>query len=256
MNNTFDWNRFCEVVKKDFRNLWPLYGRTMLILALLPVTIWLLRMVFPVGLPIPPEIRVIMIMLVSVLAGCTTASRLYRTWNLPGDGIYFAMLPASKLEKFLSASFYSVVVCPLLVLLCSVLVDILFTLLPFGGYHAWLWNADGIIAENDYTIMINLIFFFNLLALIPLYMYLSTWFKKHKALRTTLWLFLFYMVSILFRLRLFNSSSVVSWLEDTVDNVGQECVVNILLDIQLALPVIGFFLFGWLAWRRLDRMGY
>ena len=36
MNNKFDWNRFCKVVKKDFCNLWPMFGTTMIVLASLP----------------------------------------------------------------------------------------------------------------------------------------------------------------------------------------------------------------------------
>ena len=45
MNNKFDWNRFCKVVKKDFCNLWPTFGTTMIVLASLPFAVWLLALV-------------------------------------------------------------------------------------------------------------------------------------------------------------------------------------------------------------------
>ena len=256
MNNTFDWNRFCEVVKKDFRNMWPLFGRTMLILALLPMTIWLLSLIFPILPFIPSPFRFFMIGMVTLLAACMTASRMYRTWNLQGEGVYFAMLPASKLEKYLSASIYSLLICPLLVFLCSLFIDVFLTLLPFGNYHTWLWEGYNSFLANSYFLVIFLIFFFNFLALIPLYMFMSTCFKRHKVLRTSLWLILFYFGSMLVRLKIFNSPSVGLWIDNLASNLGRESVANILIGIQLALPIIGFVLFGWLAWRRLNRMGY
>ena len=41
-----DWNRFCKVVAKDFRNMWPMFGTTMIILAALPFAAWLIVYVF------------------------------------------------------------------------------------------------------------------------------------------------------------------------------------------------------------------
>lgn len=256
MNNTFEWNRFCEVVRKDFRNLWPLAGRTMLILALLPMMIWIFRVVFPVPIPIPSSLRLFLVVMVTVLAGCATASRLYRTWNIAGEGIYFAMLPASKREKFLSAMFFSVIVCPLLVFASSVLVDTILTLLPIGSYSSYIWQGHGLMFSGKYSTLVFLVFLFNLIALVPLYMYASTYFRTHKVLRTSFWVMAFYVVSILVRFKIFNSSSVVTWLESMANNFGKESVANIFMGFQLALPIMGFFLFAWLTCRRLDRMGY
>ena len=44
-----DWNRFCKVVAKDFRNMWPMFGTTMIILAALPFAVWLMMYVFGGG---------------------------------------------------------------------------------------------------------------------------------------------------------------------------------------------------------------
>ena len=266
MNNTFDWNRFCEVVKKDFRNMWPLAGRTMLILALLPMAIWLISVVIP-GWTVLPNLRLWMVKLVAMLAACMSASRMYRTWNLPGEGIYFAMLPASKLEKFLSACFFSVLVCPLLVLFGSLLVDTFVTALPFGGYHDWIWQRDPSLFAFDistqpgihsgpwgtlYSITYLLSFVGNAL----LFMFTSTIFKRHKVLRTFLWIYLIEFVLMLVLIPLMNSSSFMVWMVGLVKDLGAEGVANLFFGGMITFAVIEIVVFGWLTWRRLDRMGY
>ena len=132
MNNTFDWNRFCKVVNKDFRNLWPTFGTTAIVLATLPFAVWLLSLVISRDFVIDPNYRVTMIMGVSSLAAVMLPSRLYRTMNLRNEGIYYAMLPASKLEKFLSILLYTFVVAPVLVYLGSMVLDLVLRLMPAG----------------------------------------------------------------------------------------------------------------------------
>ena len=267
MNNTFDWNRFCEVVKKDFRNMWPLAGRTMLILALLPMSVWLLSVVFPREFVISSNIRLWMAKGVAMLAACMTASRMYRTWNLQGEGIYFAMLPASKLEKFLSAFFFSVLVCPLLVFFGSLVVDTFLTTLPFGGYHDWIWQRDPSLFAFDistqpgihygpwgtlYSITYLLSFVGNTL----LFLFTSTVFKRHKVLRTFLWIYLIEFVLMLVLIPLMNSSSFMVWMVGLVKDLGSVGVVNLFFGGMITFAVIEIVVFGWLTWRRLDRMGY
>ena len=88
MNNTFDWNRFCKVINKDFRNLWPMFGTTAIVLATLPFAIWLLALVCNRNFVIDPNYRVVMLMGFSSLAALMLPSRLYRTMNLRNEGIY------------------------------------------------------------------------------------------------------------------------------------------------------------------------
>ena len=136
MNNTFEWSRFCKVVRKDFSNIWQNAGTSLLIITLLPIAAWLLWWAFS-GLsdefpPIIPEIRWGMIVFSVGLAAIFAPSRMYRTCNLQKEGIYFAMLPASKLEKYLSMLLFTIVVCPLLCLLGGIVLDYFLTLLPIG----------------------------------------------------------------------------------------------------------------------------
>lgn len=267
MNNTFDWNRFCEVVKKDFRNLWPLAGRTMLILALLPMTIWLFTVVFPTILPISATFRLTVLKVIAMLAACMTASRLYRTWNLQGEGIYFAMLPASKLEKLLSAFLFSVLVCPLLVLGASYVIDIVLTALPFGGYRTWIWERD--MSLFSYAINMNpgvhygpwgtlssITYLLSFVGNTVLFMFTSTIFKRHKVLRTFLWVYLIEFVLMLALIPLMGTSSFGEWIVSMGKTYGAEGVYNLFFGGMIAFAVAEIVVFGWLTWRRLDRMGY
>lgn len=267
MNNTFDWNRFCEVVKKDFRNMWPLFGRTMLILALLPMTLWLLTVVFPGGMPIPSDLRLWMLKLVATLAACMTASRMYRTWNLQGEGIYFAMLPASRLEKFLCAILYSVLICPLMVFFGSALVDTFLTALPFGGYEEWIWhrNPDLYSMEIDtnpgihygpWGALYSICYILSFVGSTLLFMFTSTLFKRHKVLRTFLWMYLIEFVLILILIPLMKSPAFGLWMVGLVKSLGPEGILNLFYGGMMAFAIIEIILFGWLTWRRLDRMGY
>lgn len=267
MKNTFDWNRFCEVVKKDFRNMWPLFGRTMLILALLPMTVWLLSVVFPGHMAVSSAFRLWMVKLAAVLAACMTASRMYRTWNLQGEGIYFAMLPASKLEKLLSAVLFSVIVCPLMVFIGSAAFDTLGTLLPFGGYNEWLWHHDPSLYNfnidttpgihyGPWGAYYSLCYALSFVGSTFLFMFTSTLFKRHKVLRTFLWIYLIEFVLVLVLIPLMNSTPFGVWMVGLVKSLGAKGVIDLFYGGTIAFSVIEIVVFGWLTWRRLDRMGY
>lgn len=60
-----------------------------------------------------------------------------------GD-IYFAMLPASKLEKYLSIALLSLVLVPLALAVTNVAIDSLLTMVHFPLYHKYLWQSDAI----------------------------------------------------------------------------------------------------------------
>lgn len=267
MNNKFDWNRFCEVVKKDFRNMWPLFGRTMLILALLPMTVWLITVVFPISVPVSANFRLWMVKFMAMLAACMTASRMYRTWNLPGEGIYFAMLPASKLEKLLSAFLFSVLVCPLTVFLGSCIVDIILTLLPFGGYHEWIWQRDASLFSftmqmdpgihyGPWGTLYSICYLLSFVGNTLLFMFTSTLFKRHKVLLTFLWIYLIEFVLVLLLIPLMSTPTFGHWMLSLVGDIGGEGVMKLFFGGMMAFAVAEIVLFGWLTWRRLNRMGY
>ena len=209
MNNTFDWNRFCKVVNKDFRNMWPMFGITMLILAALPFAVWLFMFVLNRDSALSPDIRLLFIESVAYIAALMAPSRMYRTWNIRNEGIYYAMLPASKLEKFCSALLFSLIVCPLAVYLGGMALDVFLTALPFGPWRDWLWQG-----EMGFPFTINMKLFEDMalsnegsdllgyygpwwiiscwtgyISTVLMFFFTATLFKRHKVLQTILWLY-------------------------------------------------------------------
>ena len=214
MNNTFECKRFGKLFSRDFRNIWPSFGLTMLIITLLPLAAWLLCMAMTPELTILPEARIGFIAFSVWLALIMAPSRLYKTCNLPKRGIYFAMLPASKLEKYLSMLICCLFVCPLLVLAGSIAFDYLLAVLPFGPYEQWLTQSgmplfDGksfgdMMAEGLSEAGISMHFWLTLMILSYFYnaavfLFTNTIFKKHKVLKTMLWTMLIsFLVQLVF----------------------------------------------------------
>lgn len=272
MNNRFDWNRFCKVVKKDFRNMWPAFGTTAIVLASLPFAVWLLALVIDRTAVINPNWRVVMIMGVSSLAALMLPSRLYRTMNLRNEGIYYAMLPASKLEKFLSMLLFTFIMAPVAVYLGSMVLDIILRLLPAGPYHQWLWQGDGgfplftsIPMDDDvmpgfHSWLLTAASYTGLLASPAIFLYAATLFKKHKVLYTFLILYLLEFVltviAIPIIVALIKNPNFLEWFYDTIFKYGPEHLMNWVMGIVSVFNVIVFVLFTWLSWRRLKKMPY
>lgn len=281
MNNTFDWNRFCKVVHKDLRNLWPSFGTTMLILVALPFALWLLLLVLGGSdISMPADVRLIIIEYLAMFAALMAPSRLYRTWNLRGEGIYFAMLPASKLEKFVSALIYCLVVCPLAVYLGGLALDMVLTALPVGSWQSWIWQGTGGFPFTvDFSILADFgggeedqilryygsLWFVSILlghiGSVLLFMFTSTLFKRHKVLQTFLWLYLIQFVLTLILIPVFialatHAADLAEWLSSLFLRYDEEWIAQRFLFCTIALGVMEIALFGWLSWRRLNRMPY
>ena len=283
MNNKFDWNRFCKVVNKDFRNMWPMFGTTMIILAVLPFAVWLFMTVIGVDVPLDPAFRLMMIQGVAYIAAMMAPSRMYRTWNLHNEGIYYAMLPATKLEKYISALLFSLVVCPLGVYLGSFMLDMFLTALPFGAWEDWLWESKvgfpfildlGTIlsemAASDYGAdtfrmlyfgtMYNISCWLGYICTVLMFVFTATLFKKHKVLQTILWLyvinFVLSIVLIPVFMVVFGSSDFMEWATDLITNMSGQQMANWFFGITNGFNLLLIALFVWLSWRRLNRMAY
>ena len=280
MNNKFDWTRFCKVVNKDFRNMWPMFGPTLLILAALPFAVWLFMVVINRDASMPADFRLMMIEGVAYIAALMAPSRMYRTWNLRNEGIYYAMLPASKLEKFCSALLYSLVICPLAVFLGGMALDMFLTALPFGPWRDWLWQGEmGFpftfnlstlqnFASDDYGALMLGYYgplwvvscWIGYISTVLMFLFTSTLFKRHKVLQTILWLYVIeFAISIILIpvfIAIFTNTDFMEWLYDTFYGNDPMVTFNWLFWGTIVFNVILAGLFGWLSWRRLNRMPY
>lgn len=279
MNNRFDWNRFCKVVNKDFRNLWPLFGTTMIILAILPFAVWLFMVVVARDASMPPDFRLMMIEFVATVAALMAPSRMYRTWNLRNEGIYYAMLPASKLEKFLSALIFSLVVCPLAVFLGSMALDMFLTVLPFGSWDEWIWQGKmgfpftfDLSYLSEYSMSeegADLFMYYGTLWFVGcwtgyicsvlMFVFTATLFKRHKVLQTILWLYVIEFALSLIMIPVILGLAAGDSLQGLADWLLQQdpkTMFDTAMWLAIGFNVLLAALFGWISWRRLKRMAY
>lgn len=135
MNNTFNINRFGKVLSLDFRKYYRNFGITLAILSGLTLVFWLLTLIF--NFTMPALLRWGLISLATSLAIILVPAKAFGDINLPREGVRFAMLPASNLEKYLSYVFYCLLT-PVIVILLSWGIDSLLTLLPIGGFNHYI----------------------------------------------------------------------------------------------------------------------
>ena len=140
MNNTFDFKRFGQVVAFDWKRFIRNFGITLIVWISLPVLFWLTTLIFDYELLVE-EREMIMFSIVAITL-MSAPSRIYGKANLPREGVDFAMMPATSLEKFFSMFIYCSIVTPALTLLGSWIVDCLLTLLPFGGFKGIAMYED------------------------------------------------------------------------------------------------------------------
>ena len=281
MNNTFDWNRFKKLVAMDFRGVWPRFGMSMLIITLIPAALWILfsliNMSPNVDMEIPAMVRLGFLAAILTLCAVMAPSRMFKTCNLPKDGIYYAMLPASHLEKYLSQLLYCVIVCPLMCLVAGFVVDTLLTLMPFGVYKHYIWepisylsgtyDADmAAIAEESAEALqlikfsLSAIIFACILSYLTYsatFLFTNTIFKSHKVLKTILaWLIVSFVLSIIVNPILLHFMVTNA---DSFENVTSEGFVSfyktifIVSNVVTAILAAGFFLWTYF---RLKRMKY
>ena len=135
MNNTFNFNRFGKLLAMDGRKYLRNFGITLAILCCLNIGNWLLTAVF--NFPMPTFIRYMTIYLAVFLSCILMPAKAFGDINLPREGVRYAMLPVSNLEKYLSYLLYGVMT-PVVIVLLSYGIDSLLTLLPVGGFQHYI----------------------------------------------------------------------------------------------------------------------
>ena len=189
MNNTFDFKRFNQVLAYDWKRFIRNFGITLLVWMSMPVMFWVTSLVFDFELD--PFVRFSIIAALMAITVMLAPARIYGKVNLPREGVAFAMLPVTNLEKFISMFLYCSVLTPLLTVLGSWLFDCLMTLLPFGGFVEFipLWDALSEAASNEgvaYFVGVIAVF----LAESSIFMFGNMIFKRRKTGKTFGWILL------------------------------------------------------------------
>ena len=158
MSQTFDIKRFGKVLAYDLRRLHPRNFRTgertgnmginIISFAFMPTVISLVTVLMgDRALAVPVSVRWFILLFSSVMMACLVPEVHYNAVNQKKGGSYYAMLPASKLEKYLSMLLMTLVICPLLTFCGAFVVDTLMTLLPFHLNEGYLWQTDSLLSR-------------------------------------------------------------------------------------------------------------
>lgn len=231
MNNTFNINRFKNLLVKDGKMYFRNFGTSLIVFSCLPAIFWIFNLLF--GSNTESIFRYGFILIMVALAMLQVPSKVYGKANLAREGVSFATLPASSLEKFISMFIYCVIVTPILVFFGSYVVDALLSLFPFGGFdspiHIYtlneLYNTKyDISAEemDELYPMINSIVplwalhantYIGIIQWAAIFMLGNMLFKKHKAGKTfACYLGISYFFSIIGSAIMFTNQNVIDWM--------------------------------------------
>ena len=147
MNNTFNLNRFGKLLAYDGRKYIRNFGLTLAILCGLNLVLWLLTLIFGFTMPTLPRYGVIW--LAVTLGIMLVPAKAFGDINLSRQGVQYAMLPVSNLEKYLSYALYCLLT-PVVIALGSWILDALLTLLQLGGFDHYIRHFGIIGVTEDF----------------------------------------------------------------------------------------------------------
>lgn len=262
MSNTFDFNRFKKVLARDFHATYSRFGLGILIIVLLSIAAWLwgwvtMREISDLEMSEDYYVEYYTLMynfhrlryfILGVFVAVAIAPGIiYKSCNLKGRGNYFALLPASITEKYLSMFLYCSIAVPVVVVFGTLLLDTLLTLLPFGPYKVYFWQCYNYWFMGDWLIWAILVPIALLLLTSAVFMFTNTVFKRAKFIKTMLWLMLVGFVLII--VLVLSADWWINWLPKFDEDIFI-VIVFIVLPLILA-AVLQFF-----TYRRLKKMQY
>ena len=247
MKDAFDMRRFLRLVRHDLQLLHPRYstqGASMLSAVLFPVMMVIVMTL--VGddpeLHSSPLYRLLLCLGFPLFHSVTIP---YSTISLQQEkgkknrGIYFALLPASKCEKYWSMFIVSLVVVPAVLVFGSLLLDTLLALFRIGPWQQFAWQIGPLIHPVPYWMPLLVL----VLPLVAVAFAIWTATFRSKALAFFGW-----MMALLLWLGASVGTMFALWGRPTVP----QWIPPAILALQLAL----FALVVFLGRRRLDRMAY
>ena len=246
MNNTFSFNRFKNHLLNDGKMYIRNFGISLIVFCSLNAISWVINLLF--GSTSESGFRFGTLCIWTAIAMMLVPSKVYGHANLSREGVGFAMMPTSSLEKFVSMFIYCAIITPVIVFFGGYLVDTLLSLFPFGGFdkpiHLYSLNeivrladnTDGVVQMGEMSAYISDVFPVGVIRTI-LYVTILKWaaifmlgnmlFKKHKAGRTFgCYLGISYVISMLFGLLIASSERIQQWFE-SLENLSQMEMVRL-----------------------------
>ena len=244
MNNTFSFNRFKNLLVNDGKKYFRNFGTALIVFCCLNAIFWIFNLLFSSSTI--PMTRLGMLCIWTALAMMLVPEKVYGKANLSREGVNFAMMPASSLEKFISMFIYCAIVTPVIVFFGGYLVDTLLSLFPFGGFDKSirLYSVNEIIRMmNDHSgvvqageVNIDFTDVFSIGAMrTSLYMSILQWaaifmlgnmlFKKHKAGKTfACYLGIGYVLSTIMGVIMVYSDRMQQWMNRISDYPTEDMI--------------------------------
>lgn len=145
MNNTFDIQRFGKMLRHDVRRFSPSYGVVGPMMISLVLFVPLITLVHGVTgtLEVDASYRLSMMTMITLFDAASLPLQLYANIDRKkrNSGIYYAMLPASKLEKYLSIAVLSLVLVPVAVMAVNIALDTILVTVHAPYYSQYLWQS-------------------------------------------------------------------------------------------------------------------
>ncbi len=263
MNNTFSFNRFKNLLLNDGKMYLRNFGISLIVFCSLNAISWVINLLF--GSTSESGFRFGTLCIWTAIAMMLVPSKVYGHANLSREGVGFAMMPTSSLEKFVSMFIYCAIITPVIVFFGGYLVDTLLSLFPFGGFDKPIClyslneivrladNTDGVVQMGEMSASISDVFPVGVIRTI-LYVTILKWaaifmlgnmlFKKHKAGRTFgCYLGISYVISMLFGLLIASSERIQQWLE-SLGNLSQMEMVRLWHNGTIWGMIIGIVVTG------------
>lgn len=262
MNNTFSFNRFKNLLLKDGKMYIRNFGTSLIVWCCLNAIFWIFNLLF--GSETMPPVRFGMLCTWTALAMMMVPSKVYGNANLSREGVSFAMLPASSLEKFISMFIYCAIVTPIIVFFGGYLVDALLSLFPFGGFekpiHLYTMNeivrmiddTEGVVQAGSMSVAFTDVFpigvmrtslYMGIIQWAAIYMLGNMLFKKHKAGKTfACYMGISYVISTFFGAIMFaNGEHIEQWMERLSDYPTEQ-MVHLLHNATIWGMIIGIII--------------
>ena len=215
MKNKFSFDRFGQVLAKDWKQYFRNFGISLIVWCCIPILFWIVSLIFDITIDNGTRISVIGCLVFSVLM--FVPSKVYGKANLSRDGVGFATLPATNTEKFFSMVFYCSILTPIIVGLGSWAIDTLMALLPFGGFKGFVALPKSHLGMKLATVACSVLLFSSI------FVFGNMVFKKRKAGKTIAWAMLIvFVITMLLQLCHFweamarwdVNSSTFLWISD------------------------------------------
>ncbi len=145
MNSTFDIQRFGKMLRHDVRRFSPSYGVVGPMMISLVLFVPLMTFIDGVTgmMDVDVSYRLAMMTLITLFDAASLPIQLYANIDRKkrNSGIYYAMLPASKLENYLSITILSLVLVPVAVMAVNVALDTILVTVHAPYYSQYLWQS-------------------------------------------------------------------------------------------------------------------